>query len=99
MKRWSQGELEERRRQVASLCASHDASPLLARKKHGTWRCCQDYHGLHAIAQRSAEPLPHVDQLVDETRGALFFRRESSKGWTLIWPTFGSGYKTDQQKT
>ena len=35
----------------------------------------QDYRGLSAITQRSVEPLPHVDQVVDETRGAHFFTK------------------------
>jgi hypothetical protein len=30
---------------------------------------------LNAITQRSVEPLPHVYQLVDETRGASFFTK------------------------
>ena len=30
---------------------------------------------LNAITQRLVEPLPHVDQLVDETRGARFFTK------------------------
>ena len=84
MKRWSQGELDECRKQVAFLldqgwivpsCASHAASVVFARKADGTWRFCQDYRGLNAITQRSVEPLPHVDQLVDETRGARFFTK------------------------
>jgi hypothetical protein len=33
------------------------------------------FRGLNAIIQRSVEPLPHVDQLVDETRGARFFTK------------------------
>jgi hypothetical protein len=48
---------------------------VFARKQDGTWRFCQDYRGLNAITQRSVEPLPHVDQLVDETRGARFFTK------------------------
>jgi hypothetical protein len=84
MKRWSQGELDECRKQVAYLldqgwvvpsCASHAASVVFARKPDGTWRFCQDYRGLNAITQRSGEPLPHVDQLVDETRGARLFTK------------------------
>ena len=84
MKRWSQGELDECRRQVALLLdngwirpstASHAASVVFARKADGTWRFCQDYRALNAITQRSVEPLPHVDQLVDETRGARFFTK------------------------
>jgi putative transposase len=84
MKRWSQGELDECRKQVANLLdrgwivpsrASHAASVVFARKPDGTWRFCQDYRGLNAITQRSVEPLPHVEQLVDETRGASFFSK------------------------
>ena len=84
MKRWSQGELDECRRQVTTLLdngwivpsrASHAASIVFARKADGTWRFCQDYRGLNAITQPSVEPLPHVDQLVDETRGARFFSK------------------------
>ena len=84
MKRWSQGELDECRKQVAFLLdqgrivpssASHAASVVFARMADGTWRFCQDYRWLNAITQRSVEPLPHVDLLVDETRGARFFTK------------------------
>ena len=56
---------------------SHAASVVFARKPDGTWRFCQDYRALqvNAITQRSVEPLPHVDQLVAETRGAHFFTK------------------------
>jgi hypothetical protein len=60
---------------IVPSSASHAASVLFARKQDGTWRFCQDYRGLNAITQRSVEPLPHVDQLVDETRGARFFTK------------------------
>jgi hypothetical protein len=84
MKRLSQGELDECRQQIALLLdhgwivpsrASHAASIVFARKADGSWRFCQDFRGLNAITQRSVEPLPHVDQLVDETRGARFFSK------------------------
>ena len=84
MKRLSQGELEECRQQITQLLnngwivpsrASHAASIVFARKADGTWRFCQDFRGLNAITQRSVEPLPHVDQLVDETRGSRFFSK------------------------
>ncbi len=55
--------------------ASHAASAVFARKPDGTWRFCQDYRCLNAITQRSVEPLPHVEQLVDETWGASFFSK------------------------
>jgi hypothetical protein len=50
-------------------------SLVFAQKSDGTWRFCQDFRGLNAITQRSVEPLPHVDQLVDEFRGARFFTK------------------------
>ena len=84
MKRWSQGELDECRKQVAFLLdqgwivpslASHAASVVFACKSDSTWRFCQDYRGLNAITQRSVEPLPHVKQLVDETRETSFFSK------------------------
>ncbi len=59
---------------VPSL-ASHAASVVYARKPNGTWHFCQGYSGLNAIMQRSVEPLPHVEQLVDETRGARVFSK------------------------
>ena len=57
--------------------AFHAASVVFARnlKDDGTWRFCQDYSGLNAVTQKSVEPLPHVDQLIDETRSARFFTK------------------------
>ena len=84
MKRWSQGELDECRRQIATLLdngwirpsrASHAASIVFARKADGSWRFCQDYRQLNALTKKSVEPLPHIDQLIDETRGARFFTK------------------------
>jgi hypothetical protein len=84
MKRLSQGELEERRQQIPQLLnngwivpsrASPAASIVLARKADFTWRFFQDFRGLIAITRRSVEPLHHVDQLVDETRGSHFFSK------------------------
>ena len=55
--------------------ASHAASIVFACKADGSWRFCQDFRGLNAIKQRLVEPLPHIDQLVDETRGACYFSK------------------------
>ena len=77
-----QGELDECSKQVAFLLdqgwiipsiASHAASVVIVLKEDGTWRFCQDYCGLTVITQKSAEPLPHFDQLICKTRGAHFF--------------------------
>ena len=54
---------------------SHAASVVFARKADGTWRFCQDYRGLNVITQKSVELQQHIDQLIDETRGARFFTK------------------------
>ena len=67
MKRWSQGELDECRRQIAILLdngwirpsrASHAASIVFARKADGSWRFCQDYRQLNALTKKSASHRP-----------------------------------------
>ena len=78
MKRWSQGELNKCRKQVAILL---DRGPGLDRPVERFPRSfgsissctqggrdvvlCQDYRRLNAITQKSVEPFPHIDQLVD----------------------------------
>ena len=85
----------ECRKQVAVLLdkgwiipssASYAASVVFAQKADWTWCFCQDYrrlNSLNAITQKSVEPLPHVDQLINETRGA----RVSSPSSIWRWPT------------
>jgi len=84
LKRFSQGELDECKKQIEHLLAmgwiqpsraSHAASVVFARKKDGTFRFCQDFRGLNSITKKSCEPLPHIDQLLDECRGAKFFSK------------------------
>ena len=46
-----------------------------ARKPDGSWRICYDYRGLNAITRPAVEPLPHIDALLDGTRGSRFFTK------------------------
>ena len=80
----SAGELSELRRQLHDLLdrgwiqhstAGHAASVVFARKPDGTWRICYDYRGLNAITEPLVEPLPHIDALLDETRGSCWFTK------------------------
>ena len=84
IKRLSEGELAELRRQLHDLLdrgwiqhstAGHAASVVFARKPDGSWRICYDYRGLNAITEPMVEPLPHIDALLDETRGACWFTK------------------------
>ncbi len=84
VKRLSEGELVALRTQLVDLLdrgwiqqstAGHTASVVFARKPDGTWRICYDYRGLNAISRPAVEPLPHIDALLDGTRGSSFFTR------------------------
>ena len=84
VKRLSEGELAELRTQLSDLLdrgwiqhstAGHAAAVVFARKPDGTWRICYDYRGLNAITRPAVEPLPHIDALLDGTRGSCFFTK------------------------
>ena len=84
VKRLSEGELAELRTQLVDLLdrgwiqhstAGHAASVVFARKPDGTWRICYDYRGLNAISRPAVEPLPHIDALLDGTRGSCYFTK------------------------
>ena len=84
MKCFSEGEMEECLKQVAWLFdnswisqsrASHAALVVFARKADGLWSFCQDYRGLNTITQKSVEPIPHVEQLINKTREASWFTK------------------------
>ncbi len=83
-KRLSEGELKELRWQLLDLLdrgwiqqstAGHAASVAFACKPDGSWRIYHDYRGLNAITEPLVEPLPHIDILLDETRGTRWFTK------------------------
>jgi hypothetical protein len=55
--------------------SSRRARRASRRKPDGTWRICYDYRGLNAISRPAVtvEPLPHMDALLDRTRGSRYF--------------------------
>ena len=52
--------------------AGHAAAVVFARKPDGAWLNCYDYRGLNTITRLAVELLPHIDALLDGTRGTRF---------------------------
>ncbi|KAA0051688.1 DNA/RNA polymerases superfamily protein [Cucumis melo var. makuwa] len=53
--------------------SSWGAPVLFVKKKDGTLRLCIDYRQLNKITTRNKYPLPHIDDLFDQLRGATLF--------------------------
>jgi len=51
-------------------------SPIvLVRKKDGSWRMCIDYKALIKITIKNSYPLPHIDDLLDQLKEAVYFSK------------------------
>jgi len=56
----------------SSHCGS---SIVLVHKKHGTWRIFMDYRALKKITVKNRYPIPRIDDILDQLKGANFFSK------------------------
>lgn len=72
------------------------ASPiLLVRKKDGSWRFCVDYRHLNAQTVKNKHPMPGVEELLDELKGAKWLTKlDLRAGYHQICVETADTYKT-----
>ena len=48
---------------------------MLVQKKDNTWRLCIDYQALKKITVRNRYPIPQIDDLLEQLKGAKYFSK------------------------
>ena len=58
---------------IQPIFSPYESPNVLVQKKDGTWRLCIDYRELNKITVTNQYPIPKIDDLLDQLKGAKFF--------------------------
>ncbi|KAL1194882.1 RNA-directed DNA polymerase-like protein [Cardamine amara subsp. amara] len=82
--RMAPAEMAELKKQLEELLSKGFIRPstspwgapvLFVKKKDGSFRLCVDYRGLNRVTVKNMYPLPRIDELLDQLRGATWFSK------------------------
>ena len=80
---------------VRPSSSSAGAPIIFVKKPDGTLRLCVDYRGLNAVTKKNRYPLPLINELFDELRGATVFSKLDLRGaYNLLRIKEGDEWKT-----
>jgi hypothetical protein len=75
---------------IRSSSSPWGAPVLIVRKKDGSQRMCVDYRSLNDVTVKNKYPLPYIEDLFDQMRGAKVLSKNdlrSSYHQMKIWPS------------